>query len=72
MDNLIKKDIIFYGCVTLVLVTWVITGFVIDLKQTEAKRQVDIEAIKNGYVECVISRPESIITKLLWKKNCKE
>ena len=72
MDNLTKKDIIFYGCVTLVLVTWAITGLFADLKQQETQRQVDIEAIKNGYIECVVPGNTSFRSRVLWKKNCKE
>ena len=72
MCDLTKKDIVFYVCATLVLFTWLITGFVVDLKQTESNRQVDIEAIKNGYVECVVPGNTSLSSRVLWKKDCKE
>ena len=69
-DN--KKDVIFYVCVALVLVTWSITGLFVDLKQKETQRQVGVEAIKNGYVECVVSGNTSLGSRVLWKKDCKE
>ena len=72
MGDLTKKDIVFYCCVALVLVTWSITGLVVDLKQKEAQRQVDMEAIKNGYVECVVPGNTSLSSRVLWKKDCKE
>lgn len=69
-DN--TKDAIIACCVTLVLLTWAITGFVEETRQTEANRQISMEAIKNGYVECIVSRQDSLISKVLWKKSCKE
>ena len=72
MDNITKKDIVFLVCAALVLVTWLITGLVVDLKQKEVQRQVDMEAIKNGYVECVVPGNTSFSSRVLWKKDCKE
>ena len=72
MDDITKKDIVFLGCVTLVLFTWLITGLVVDLKQKEVQRQIDMEAIKNGYVECVVPRNTGFSPRVLWKKDCKE
>ena len=72
MDNITKKDIVFLVCAALVLITWLITGLVVDLKQKEVQRQVDVEAIKNGYVECIVPGNTSFSSRVLWKKSCKE
>jgi hypothetical protein len=66
-----KKDVIFYICVTIVLSLWTITGHLEDQSEIKAQKEIALEAIKNGYIECLIN-DRSYSTETVWKKTCNE
>lgn len=52
-------------------VTWAITGHFEDIKELENDREIKIEALKNGYIECVENNfATTARAKIVWKKEC--
>lgn len=68
-DN--KKDAVFYICVTIVLSLWAILGHIEDQIFYKSQKEIALEAINNGYIEC-LANERSYSTKALWKKSCND
>lgn len=64
------RDTIFNLCVTTVLIVFMSTMYYESIKETETEKEIAMEAIKNGYIECLETYKGVSIAKKLWKKEC--
>lgn len=65
------RDSIFNLCVTAVLIVFMSTMYYESIKETETEKEIAMEAIKNGYIQCVENNKiNANFAKIVWKKEC--
>lgn len=64
------RDTIRNLCVTTVLIVFMSTMYYESIKETETEKEIAMEAIKSGYIECLEAYNGVATAKKLWKKDC--